>query len=113
MLRIFTTLIFGLVVGLTIAHAGIESEEPTHAIAVRLVMEQRAAQVLAIDPAKDWWHDTKRRTWSAQRPYEPGISDSTHFIHVTYEIDGRTMASWNVNTKTRQVADPGQPLAIG
>jgi hypothetical protein len=75
-------------------------------------MEQRAAQIREIDPANDWWHDTKKRTWSARRPFEPGVMDSTHFIQVSYEIDGRMVASWNVNTLTRQVADPDKEFRI-
>ncbi len=105
-------LFLGLLLGVALAQGKTQSAEAPHFNAIRLVMESRAAEVLSVDPADQWWHDTKARTWSARRPVGPGVIDSTNWIEVTYSIDGQVVRTWNVNTKTGQVAGPDEEFRI-
>ena len=86
--------------------------ESPHAQAIRLVMQARASEIEKLDSSSDWWHDTKERTWSAKRPFGPGVIDSTHFFNVTYAIEGSVVGTWAVNTRTGQVSVPGEPFRI-
>src|SRR4249919_1955301 len=88
------------------------STESPHAQAIRLVMQTRADEIRKLDKDPDWWHDTKDSAWSARRPVGPGIVDSTHYFMVSYAIDGNVVGSWSVNTRTGQVAGPGESLRI-
>ena len=88
-----------------------QTESP-HAQAIRLVTQVRADEIKGVDDNPDWWHDTKERVWSVKRPFAPGMIDSTHYFVVSYTIDGRVVGTWSVNTRTGQVAGPGEPLKI-
>jgi len=48
-----------------------------------------------------WWHDTITRTWSAWRPFAPGVIDSTHFFVVAYSIGDTEVGRWSVDTRKR------------
>ena len=84
------------------------AEESPHAEAIRLVMQHRADEVSKTDEADQWWHDTEERTWSAKRPFGPGVVDSTHLFIVTYAIDGHIVGTWRVDTRTGEVAGPAE-----
>lgn len=70
---------------------------PTTALQIVLDTQQDALREL--DGGNGWWHDTKERTWSVKRPFEPGTLDTTHTFVVTYQIDGVTVATWQVDTR--------------
>src|SRR5690349_7059820 len=81
-----------------------------HAEALRLVLEQCGPQIDALeleraaaDPRGNredrWWFDTDRRAWAVKRPVGPGFVDSTHWFDVQYEIDGKVVATWFVDTR--------------
>ena len=74
-----------------------QASNPAHAI--ELVLSTRQADVLAVDSADSWWHDTKERSWTAKRPFEPGVLDTTHTFVVSYSIDGVVVATWDVDTR--------------
>ena len=86
--------------------------ESPHAQVILLVMQTRSEEIRKIDQSDHWWHDTKDRAWSAKRPFEPGIVDSTHYFKVKYSINGHVVATWTVNTRTGQVAGPGESIRI-
>jgi hypothetical protein len=46
-----------------------------------------------------WWHDTIERSWSASRPFAPGVIDSTHYFIVSYRIGDAEMGRWSVDTR--------------
>ena len=48
-----------------------------------------------------WWHDTITRTWSATRPFAPGVIDSTHLFVVVYSVGDTGIARWSVDTRKR------------
>ncbi|MCL6711469.1 hypothetical protein M8R20_31210 [Pseudomonas sp. R2.Fl] len=79
------------------------AEASPHAEAIRLVMQHRANEVRKMDEADQWWHDTEERTWSAKRPFAPGIVDSTHLFIVTYAIGGHVVGTWRVDTRIAEV----------
>ena len=112
MVKTTTILLCGLLLGVAMAQESNSSDEPLHAAAIRLVMEAKKVQISRVDSPGDWENDTKKRSWAAQRPFEPGFIDSTNWFQVTYEVDGRVLGSWNVNTKTGQVADQGEEFHI-
>jgi hypothetical protein len=56
------------------------------------------------------WHDVQKRQWSAQRPFYPGVIDSTHMFLVAYSIDGNTVGTWTVDTERGTVV-VGKPAA--
>ena len=105
-------LVLGFLLGVALAEGNTRPSEPPHFEAIRLVMESRMAEILSADHADEWWHDTKRRTWAARRPFEPGTIDSTNFIEVTYSVDDRVVGTWHVNTRTGQVAGPGEKVQM-
>ena len=90
----------------------VAQKESPHAQAIRLVTELRVDEIQRLDDAPDWWHDTKERVWSVKRPFGPGGIDSTHYFLVTYSIDGTVVGRWSVNTRSGQVAGPGETLQI-
>jgi len=108
MIKSLAILVLGLLLGVALAQGNAAPAEAPHFKAIRLVMEQRAAELNSVDPKNDWWHDTKRRTWTTRRPFEPGVFDTTNSIQVTYSVEDEVLANWNVNTRTGQVAGPGQ-----
>jgi len=67
--------------------------------AVQLVLRTQAAKIRAVDDPNGWWHDTKEREWSVQRPSEPGVLDTTHTFVVKYKINGTVVATWQVDTR--------------
>jgi hypothetical protein len=73
-----------------------------HAKALALVMRTQADVIKAVD-TENWWHDTKTREWTAQRPFAPGTLDSSHMFQVEYKIDGLVVARWLVDTERRSV----------
>jgi len=79
-------------------------EASPHAEALRLVFEQCADRIAAVE-TEHWWFDTKSREWTATRPCAPGIIDSTHLFLVRYRIDGKLAASWMVDTRARTVKE--------
>ncbi|WP_457095884.1 hypothetical protein [Lysobacter sp. P5_B9] len=111
-LRLFLLLLIASGHGQAVAADRASPTESPHAQAIRLVMEIRADEIRKLDKDPDWWHDTKERAWSAKRPFGPGVVDSTHYFMVSYAIDGHVVGSWSVNTRTGQVAGPGESLRI-
>jgi hypothetical protein len=98
--------------GPLIAAEPVSPGDSPHAQAIGLVMRTRADEIRQLDNAQRWWHDTQDRSWSAKRPVGPGVVDSTHYFEVNYAIDGKIVGSWSVNTRTEQVAAPGEPFRI-
>jgi len=76
-----------------------EVEESPHLEALQLVLKQHADQIRRADDPKHWWHDVKPRTFTIERPFYPGYIDSTHWFHVDYEIDGKKVEFWTVDTR--------------
>ena len=76
-----------------------DSSETSPATAIRIVLDTQEDKIRSVDSPKDWWHDTKERSWSAKRPVEPGFLDTTHMFTVTYKIDGTAVAAWQVDTR--------------
>jgi hypothetical protein len=72
-------------------------ERSPHAEALELVFQKAADRIRAVDK-ENWWHDVKERTWSVRRPFHPGIINSTHLFTVSYHIDGKPVAAWQVDT---------------
>lgn len=84
-----------------------------HALALALLLERESARIAGLEADHGaWWHDTAIREWRVQRPWAPGISDTTHFFTVSYLIDGKAVTQWSVNTRSRQVAREGEPIRI-
>lgn len=104
MLRTIAILMLGFVIGMAAARGGEDAANLPHAEAIRLVLAKRAAQLRAVDAPERWWFDTQRRTWSVTRPSAPGVIDTTHLFTVFYEIGGKQVARWNVNTPSGVVA---------
>src|SRR3712207_1371606 len=68
-------------------------EPSPHTAALELVFRTQQERIRAVD-RENWWHDTKERTWVAQRPFGPGFINSTHLFDVSYRIDGKVAAAW-------------------
>jgi hypothetical protein len=98
------------------ASAGEKTASP-HADAIALVIKKRQKEIEQAELAYfkengvDWWrgeieqyhwHDTITRSWSAVRPFAPGIVNSTHMFEVVYSINDKIAASWSVDTKKKQ-----------
>jgi hypothetical protein len=62
-----------------------------------LVFQKAPDRIRAVDQ-ENWWHDVKERAWQVQRPYYPGVIDSTHLFTVSYRIAGKQVAAWDVDT---------------
>jgi hypothetical protein len=73
-------------------------EMSPHAEALRLVFAKCGDRIRAVDQ-ENWWHDVKSREWKVRRPFYPGVIDSTHMFDVGYQIDGKIVASWLVDTR--------------
>lgn len=85
-------------------HARATLDESPHAAALALVLSTNAQAISQLEEDKvAWWHDTKKRQWSVQRPFEPGGFDTTHLFLVVYTLDGTEMAQWTVDTRTKQL----------
>jgi hypothetical protein len=76
---------------------------PSTALQIVLATQQQTLREL--DDPRSWWHDTKERTWSVRRPFDPGVLDSTHLFLVSYKIDGVTVATWQVDTRAGTAAE--------
>jgi hypothetical protein len=70
--------------------------------ALSLVFQTQQQQIQKLD-SEDWWIDTKTRQWSVTRPVPPGTLDSTHWFTVTYQIEGKNVGSWFVDTRQKTV----------
>ena len=68
-----------------------------HGEALYLVLTDQAEELRRLDPDADS-QETSVRTWSVTRPAGSGILDMANTFTVTLSIDGRTVASWYVNT---------------
>ena len=68
--------------------------------AIQLVLETQQEKIRSVDKPDEWEHDTKERSWSVKRPASPGLLDTTHTFTVTYKIEGVSVASWRVDTRT-------------
>ncbi len=77
-------------------------EPSPHAQAVELVLQTQQARIREVD-RENWDHDVKERSWVVQRPFFPGIIDSTRMFNVSYRIAGKEAAAWQVDTKKRTV----------
>ena len=84
------------------------AETSPHVEALQLVFEKCGDRIRAVDK-EEWWFDTKEREWTAMRPVEPGIIDSTHMFFVDYKIGGTVVLSWIVDTRAGTVRESGQP----
>lgn len=99
-----------------------------HADALALVMRTQAEVIRDVEAPEPpdgkgderWWHDVKERSWSVKRPAHPGVVDTTHQFFVVYQIDGKDVAGWMVDTRKgtveggklkREAAPP--PRAVG
>ena len=71
-------------------------------------MEKKAGTLRMVGHEDSWWFDTTPRTWSAVRPFGPGIIDSTHMFTVRYAIDGNEAGAWSVDTRGQKVT-PAAP----
>jgi hypothetical protein len=89
-----------------------DGAESPQAEAIRLVIAQRGDEIRSLDDPEAWWFDTKERSWSARRPFGPGTLDSRHYFQVSFAIDGQVVRTWSVNTRTRQVGSPDEPVGI-
>lgn len=93
-----------------------ETRKSPHAEALALVMENQREEIAKAElkhfkekgtdwfkggAEQYWWHDTIERSWSATRPFAPGLIDSTHYFIVTYSIDKDEIARWVVDTHKR------------
>src|SRR5262245_16102651 len=107
----FLLLLLLAAVSTTSLAAGAPESSP-HADAIRLDLQLRVDEIHRLDKSPGWWSDTKERSWSARRPFGPGVVDSTHYFQVSYSIDGKVVGTWAVNTRTGQVAGPGESIRI-
>src|SRR6202011_1954568 len=73
-------------------------ERSPHAEALELVFQKAPDQIRTVD-SENWWYDTNERAWVVQRPFGPGVIDSTHLFIVSYRIKGKQVASWLVDTR--------------
>jgi hypothetical protein len=83
------------------------TEQSPHAGALELTFQKAAGRIRAVDQ-ENWWHDVKERAWVVQRPFMPGVIDSTHLFTVRYRIGGKEVASWLVDTR-RQTVEEQKP----
>ncbi len=79
-------------------------EVSPHAEAIQLVMTTQKETIRKVD-REVWWHDVKERQWRAKRPFAPGTIDSTHLFVVSYDIDGKSVYSWFVDTSKKTVQE--------
>jgi hypothetical protein len=83
---------------------GAKVEASPHAAALELIFKTQQARIRAVDQ-ENWWHDVKERSWVVRRPFAPGTIDSTHLFEVSYRIEGKTAASWLVDTRLGKVTE--------
>lgn len=87
-----------------------ESHMPPHGEAIMLVLTTQAAVIANAESEKGlWWHDTKVRGFRVQRPFFPGIIDSTHMFTVIYTVDEKAVLCWSVETRRKTVEAIGCP----
>ena|SRR5260370_28864136 len=87
-----------------------------HGEAISLVIESKRAHIEKLEAEQfrvtgidklsgisqeHWWHDTVERSWSASRPFAPGVIDSTHYFIVSYRIAHAEVGRWSVDTHKR------------
>ena len=72
--------------------------------ALQIVLATQQDTLREVDNPESWWHDTRERTWSVKRPFDPGVLDTTHVFLVSYKIDGVTVATWEVDTRAGTAA---------
>jgi len=87
-----------------------------HGEAISLVIESQKAHIEKVESEhfrvtrtdrlsgisrEHWWHDTIERSWSASRPFAPGVIDSTHYFIVSYRIAYAEVGRWSVDTRKR------------
>jgi hypothetical protein len=77
-------------------------EKSPHSEALQLVFTKEKEKIRELDQEL-WWIDDKERSWSVKRPFASGFIDSTHWFVVRYSVDGKVVASWSVDTETRDV----------
>ena len=85
-------------------------ERSPHAAALELVFRTVPEQIRKADQ-ENWWHDIESRNWEVNRPFYPGIFDSTHLFNVTYRVKGAIVGQWLVDTKKGTVQ--AQPARDG
>jgi hypothetical protein len=98
-------IILSFIAGITVAtvnQSSKETETSPHAEAIRLVFDNQQKFIRELDK-ENWWHDVKKREWVVERPFAPGIMDSTHMFTVYYKIDGKEVEAWIVDTEKRTV----------
>lgn len=78
-----------------------EIEENPFVEAINLVATTQRSTIRSIDKG-DWLTDSAKREWIVQRPFGPGIIDSTHLLQVTYVVDGKQLAAWLVDLKSKK-----------
>ncbi|MCB9771363.1 MAG: hypothetical protein H6754_02300 [Candidatus Omnitrophica bacterium] len=69
--------------------------------ALELVFNTQKDEIVKVEG--DSWMDIKDHQWSVQRPFYPGVVDSTHKLGVVYRIDGKAVAAWNVDLSSKTV----------
>lgn len=84
------------------ASFAVEPERNPVIEAINLVATTHQAEIESADKG-DWSLDTLRREWIVQRPFAPGVIDSTQLFDVTYKIDGKQVMSWEVDLRNKKV----------
>lgn len=79
-------------------------EQSPHVGALELIFQKAADRIRAVDQ-ENWWHDVKERVWLVQRPFAPGSIDSTHLFTVRYQVGGKQVAAWQVDTRHQAVEE--------
>jgi len=95
----------GFTAGTTVAQQ--KQDRSPHADALDLILRTQADEIRKAEAPfrlgetgdEIWWFDTKERTWVVKRPVAPGVLDSTHLFDVRYQIDGKDVANWLVDTR--------------
>lgn len=76
----------------------------THAGALRLVFDACGDRIRAVDGG-DADVDTEPRAWHVRRPFDSGMANFTHLFTVWYEVNGRAVAAWSVDTYRRTATE--------
>jgi hypothetical protein len=93
-----------------------DAGESPHAMAIRLVMAQRAHEIAALDARDEEqskehsaWFDARRRTWATVRLLPVGAYlDTRHMLVVEYLIEDVQVAKWHVDLAAQRVFDKGE-----
>ena len=78
-----------------------ENKDSAYSQALELVFNTHKDEIVKIEG--DSWMDIKDHQWSVQRPFYPGVVDSTYMLGVVYRIDGKAVAAWNVDLSSKTV----------